>query len=85
MVGIQLDATVGEKGQVVIPKPIRELFNIMPNSELLFDVEDEKIVLTKKRSGLDAFEEFITAVKHKKKFAEKIDWDSEYYSQFNKR
>ena len=84
MVGIQLKARVGEKGQVVIPKPIRDQFNIQPDMNLVFDVEDEKIVLKKQQSGLQVFEEFITAVKNKKTPPKKIDWDEEYYSQFAK-
>lgn len=82
MVGIQLHSKVGEKGQVVIPKPIRDRFNIHPNTKLVFDVEEEKIIL-KKQIGLKVFEDFINAVKKKKSFPEKVDWDKEYYSQFD--
>ena len=83
MVRIQLNAKVSEKGQIVIPKPIREQFNILPSTELVFDVEEEKIIIKKKKNSLDIFEIFITAVKKKKKFPEHVDWDKEYYSQFD--
>ena len=82
MVGIQLNSKVGEKGQVVIPKPIREQFNIQPDTEIVFDVEEEKIVLKKKTSSLDVFENFVNAVKKKKRLGH-VDWDKEYYSQFD--
>ena len=82
MGGIQLQGKVSEKGQVVIPGPIRKQFNIRPNTELIFDIEDEKIILRKKRSNLQIFEEFINAVKKKKKFPKQVDWDKEHYSQF---
>jgi AbrB family looped-hinge helix DNA binding protein len=82
MVGIKIGAKVGEKGQVVIPKPIREQFHIHSDTELVFDVEDEKIILQKKKSGLDVLEDFVNAVKSKKKFPENVDWDKEHYSQF---
>ena len=82
MVGIQIGAKVGEKGQIVIPKPIREQFNIRSDTEIVFDIEDEKIILKKKRSGLDIFVDFVNAVKKKKKFPNHTDWDNEYYSQF---
>ena len=49
---------------------------------MIFDLEDENIILKKKMSGLDIFAEFINAVKNKKKFPEKTDWDKEYSSQF---
>ena len=83
MVGIELSATVSEKGQVVIPKPIRDLFNLQPDTEVLFGVEEEKIVLKKKHEALAIFDEFVNAVKKKKRFPEKVSWDKEYYSQFD--
>ena len=82
MVRINLNAKVSEKGQVVIPKPIRVQFNIKPDTELIFDVEEEKIVIKKKANSLDIFESFVNAVKKKKKFPEYVDWDKGYYSQF---
>ena len=83
MVGIQLNAIVGIKGQIVIPKPIRQRFNINPSTNLVFDIEDEKIILKKKDTSLEVFEEFINAVKDKKHLPQKIDWDNESYSQFD--
>ena len=83
MVGIQLIAKAGKKGQIVIPKPIREQFNIQPNTEVVFDIEDERIIIKKKKSSSGIFEDFINAVKKKKKFPEHIDWDKEYYSQYD--
>ena len=53
---------LSEKGQIVIPKPIREHFNIQPSTELIFDVEEEKIVIKKKGNSLDVFESFVNAV-----------------------
>ncbi|HLC84221.1 MAG TPA: AbrB/MazE/SpoVT family DNA-binding domain-containing protein [Candidatus Nanoarchaeia archaeon] len=79
MVGII--ARVGEKGQVVIPKPIRDNLGISRDSEVIFDVEDNRIVMEKKVGGREAFERFISAVK-KRKLPKKIDWNKEYYSQF---
>ena len=41
-------ATVGEKGQIVIPKEARELFGIKPGNTLLVLGNDEKgIIITK--------------------------------------
>lgn len=82
MVGIQLHATVGEKGQIVIPKPIRDMFHLRPFSEIVFDVEQEKIIIKKKEKGLAVLEEYISAFKHKKKLPKKIDWNKIYYSQY---
>ncbi len=82
MVGIQLHATVGEKGQIVIPKPIRDMFHIRPFTELIFDVEKENIILKRKEQGLAILEEYISAFKKKKKLPKKIDWNKLYYSQY---
>ncbi len=82
MVGIQLHATVGEKGQIVIPKPIRDKFHLRPFTMLVFDVEEERIILKKKEDALAIFEDYVSAFKGKKKLPKKIDWNKLYYSQY---
>lgn len=44
---------VGERGQVTIPKEIREQFGIGPNSQVDFSVVRGEIVLKKKPRKLD--------------------------------
>ena len=39
---------VGERGQVTIPKPIRDRFGIEPHTDVEFAVVDNAIVLRKK-------------------------------------
>ena len=82
MVRITLSAKVSEKGQIVIPKPIRDRLNIQRNEELVFDLEDRGIVIKKKRSSLEVFEDYVNALKKKKTLPKKIGWDKEHYSQF---
>lgn len=43
-----MDATVAERGQVVIPKAMRDLLGITPGMQLSFSVEDGKLVIRKK-------------------------------------
>ncbi len=43
------------KGQIVIPKTIRDLLGINVGDEIIIDVENEKIVLTKKQNIVDIF------------------------------
>ena len=38
--------TITQKGQVAIPKPIRDYFKLKPFDKVQFDVQDEKIVAT---------------------------------------
>lgn len=48
---------VGPKGQVVIPKVLRDALKIGPGSEVTFSVEDEKVVLRASRGdAVDVFE-----------------------------
>ena len=82
MVGILLRAKVGEKGQVVIPKPIREQLNIEKNTELEISLENKKIVM-KKKNDLDLLNELFNATP-KMKLPKHIDWDTLAYSQFQK-
>jgi AbrB family looped-hinge helix DNA binding protein len=44
---------VGERGQVTIPKDIRDRFGLTPNSEIDFHVENGSIVLRKAPKHLD--------------------------------
>ncbi len=43
------------KGQIVIPKTIRDLLGINVGDEIIIDVENEKIVLSKKQNIVDIF------------------------------
>ena len=44
---------VGERGQVTIPKPLREKFGIRPGAAVEFRVQDGKLVLAKAPRKLD--------------------------------
>lgn len=50
-------ATVGEKGQIVIPKQARDIFNINPGDTILLLGDDEHgIAIPKKNSFNDLFD-----------------------------
>ena len=42
---------VGAKGQVVIPKAIRDLAQLHPGDEVEFELRDEQIVIVARRDG----------------------------------
>jgi AbrB family looped-hinge helix DNA binding protein len=43
------------KGQIVIPKTIRDMLGINVGDEIIIDVKDEKIILSKKQNIVDIF------------------------------
>jgi AbrB family looped-hinge helix DNA binding protein len=44
---MKLKTKVGPKGQIVIPKPIREKLKIAPSDTVLLDLEGDQMILTK--------------------------------------
>lgn len=78
---LKLKRKIGSKGQVVIPKPIREELGIHTGEEVYFYVQEDKVILEKK-SGEAFLEEFLNAVKEKQEEPAKIDWDQRYYGEF---
>ena len=64
VVGISTIRPLGEKCQVVIPKNIRDTFNLKPGVNLEFNIEDGKIVISPQYP--DTFlSDFCSIVKHK--------------------
>ena len=82
VVGIQLVGTIGEKGQVVIPKPLRDQFKLLPNSTVTFTLESNKITLEKKENPAQILEQFLNAAP-KKPFPKTIHWDELYHSRMH--
>ncbi|OFV67321.1 MAG: AbrB family transcriptional regulator [Candidatus Syntrophoarchaeum caldarius] len=79
MVGIR---TVGKKGQVTIPKEIREKFGLKEGSKVSFEVKEDEIVIKPEKSGKDFVEEWCSIVK--KKLDKPIDLrrlKEEYYEE----
>ena len=44
---ITIKAKVGTRGQIVIPKPIREMFQIHAGEDMFFRVENNEILMTR--------------------------------------
>ena len=55
---ISISSTVTSKGQVVIPKKIRDVFNIRPNSKIQFIINNKQIVV-KPAATVDEMHGFI--------------------------
>ena len=74
--------TVGEKGQIVIPKDIREYFDLKRGSRLLFEVKNDEIII-KPQKDEEFAEEFCSIVKEK--LTKKIDIKRLYHDQIEGR
>ncbi len=69
MVSIRMK--VGPKGQVVIPKVIRDEYNINPGDNIMFREENNKTIIEKDK--IDPIAVFKKAAKSKKKIKFKFD------------
>ena len=52
-----LSRNVLSKGQIVIPKDIRDMLDIHTGDEIEIDVDKDRMILTKKLSASEIFEE----------------------------
>lgn len=52
-------ATVGEKGQIVIPKQAREIFHIRPGDTLLLLGDEERGIAIPPRGAIEAIRETV--------------------------
>lgn len=71
---------MGPRGQVIIPQALRKALNIVPNSQVFFSLEGDRIIL-EKRDPEEILKEFIAAVPDKKILPRGMDWDREYHEQ----
>ncbi len=56
---------INEKGQVTIPKVIREKFGFLPHTEIDFKEDEQRVVLVKKENTDRRGISVIRALKHK--------------------
>jgi len=72
-----------ERGQIVIPKYFREMLGWDMNTELVFHIEEKKLIVEKKESIVDEFEKF--AKENGVDFRGKTDFDDEYDEAVRKK
>jgi len=60
--------TIGPKGQILIPKPIREAIGLKPGVEVVVELRDEEIVISKPKIEGNYTQYYIStsAPKHEK-------------------
>lgn len=74
-----LTREIYEKGQVVIPKFIREMFGFEAGTKVSFSVEEDKVIIKKHHSVADEFEKMATGK------VGKLDLDAEHDSEISDR
>lgn len=77
--------TVGKKGQVTIPKEIREKFGLKEGEKVVFEVRGDEIVLRPEKRGIDYVEELTSIVEKKLEAPEPAELKRLYYEQIEKR
>lgn len=70
-------ATITQKGQVVIPQPIRKYLGLEPSDKLYFEAEGEKIIATPVLSvdqamGIIKAKRYVSKKEQKRTIAKKV-------------
>lgn len=59
--------TIGERGQIVLPKKLREHLGLKPGKRVIFEVKQDTIILKPEKNSRQLVEEFVSVPKKLKK------------------
>ena len=71
MITMIIRREIGEKGQVVIPKDIRDHLGLNIGVNIIFEVKDDEVVLKKEEDAVAIVKDFFNTPKIKKKISVK--------------
>jgi AbrB family looped-hinge helix DNA binding protein len=77
--------TIGKKGQVTIPKEIREKFGLREGDRVSFEIKEDEIVIKPEKSGRKFIEELASIVKEKLEAPEPAELKRLYYEEIGER
>ena len=78
---LEIKAKIGTRGQVVIPKPIRDMFQIRAGEYVLFRISKGDILI-RKGAGIEKRERMVNNIEKKEPEPEDPDWNVECYYEF---
>jgi len=73
---------IGEKGQVVIPRDIREMMGLREGGEVVFEISGEGVKIRAENNAEEIVEEFFNTPKLKKKLSAR-ELKSIIYEQYD--
>lgn len=77
--------TVGKKGQITIPKDIRDKFGLKEGERVIFDVRGDEIVIKPEKSGKEFLDKLVSIVKNKREAPKPDELKRLYYEQVEER
>ena len=66
---MKIKREIGEKGQIVIPKDIREHLGLDFGTNVTFEVKDNEVIIKKEKNPIEIVEDFFNTPKLKKKIS----------------
>lgn len=81
---------IGERGQFVVPKDVREQLGLHPGTEVTVDVKDGKMIVEPAKSVDEFLKEFFTSSKRLKIKGDPVKWfkkrlDEQYEEEYGLR
>ncbi len=81
---------IGERGQFVVPKDVREQLGFHPGTEVTVDVKDGKMIVEPAKSVDEFLKEFFTSSKRLKIKGDPVKWfkkrlDEQYEEEYGLR
>ncbi|MHB1830041.1 MAG: AbrB/MazE/SpoVT family DNA-binding domain-containing protein [Candidatus Micrarchaeaceae archaeon] len=64
---MEIERTISEKGQIVIPKDVRDYLGLKEGSEIIFEIKENEIVLRPRAGPKEFVEKFLNTSKKVRK------------------